>query len=407
VSLRERLFLALLTPEEQITRARTQTRRNASARILIGLAILLLACDTNFDSRSLVRSEPTRIRNAAPDSASRLPQWHLSVAFRVPISNRRDSSGVTSVDDIAIDRQGLIYILDRETKRVGTYNSQGQFARTLPTGETHLQDPIGIAIDSSRRTWIVDAGLRRYLRVDSSGAAQEFARQLEGYSVPWRGGFGKAGRLYDVAPSSSSQPQTLVLYDDNLRVIERAPLPQSDPTKMFNVRRGGFTTTASIPFSGETLWIYDGDRSIWYVNSARYSLFVLNLRGDTLRIVDRDYRYIPVTALQRDSAVHSLHWFERAGGVIERTRIPTQHPAIRAIVLDGNSAVWVVPQSETDRTETEFDIFDLTGRLVAIAKLGRQLVTPPLPRIVGDSLYAVYKDNVGGVDVGVFRITRH
>lgn len=375
--------------------------------LLSVLSCTLQSCDAGSrPANHVVGRQPVRIHSPEPESVSGLSQWHLTETLRIPVTGSLEPGLIESVDDIATDKRGVIYLLDRRNKKIVQFDSRGKFVRVVPRSRI-LQDPIGIATDRVGRLWIVDPAGPRYLRVDSSGEAQSFARSVRGYSVPWRGGIAKDGQFYDVSlTNAAGSPQEIVIYDTDLHIVRAVRIPKLSTVQTFTFGREPYTTTASVPFTGELLWSYDGDQRIWIANSAEYSLFVLDLKGDTLNIIDRSYQSIPIKDAERDSAIRALSWFVRSGGRIAENRIPTVHPALRALFLDGNLFVWVVPRTDRDHAEAQFDVFTSAGQLTAIVHVGRQLITNPLPRIVNGFLYAAIKDSLGRIDIARFQISR-
>jgi hypothetical protein len=78
--------------------------------------------------------------------------------------------------DVAIDKNGTIYVADRNNQRVQVYNSSGVYQRSIGyTGDCdwdfdHLCGPHGVGVDALDRLYIADTWNNRVLVFDSNGA---------------------------------------------------------------------------------------------------------------------------------------------------------------------------------------------------------------------------------------------
>src|SRR5690606_2659989 len=98
-----------------------------------------------------------------------------------------------------------------------------------------------------------------------------------------------------------------------------------------------------VPFSPALRWRLSPRGEIWLGITDRYRLHRLNFAGDTLRIIERMSEPVPVTALDRATALEGLTGFIQQGGTVDERRIPNVKPAFRVFSVDTEGYLWVRP----------------------------------------------------------------
>lgn len=127
------------------------------------------------------------------------------------------------------------------------------------------------------------------------------------------------------------------------------------------------------------------------------------LEGDTIRVIERAFEPLPVTAEDRDSAFARLEWFRRQGGRVDMSRVPGHKPAYQRIEVSDDGHLWVRPTLAERGEGDAWDVFDPDGRY-----LGRVRTAYSLGRVHfrGGRIYAVRADELGVQYVVRLRIDR-
>ncbi len=81
---------------------------------------------------------------------------------------------------LAIDREGRVYVSDRQNERIQIFTEDGEFIEEW----TGIFDPVNIFIDENESVWVLDASLNRVSRYS-----------MEGELLYHWGAYGEAGAL--------------------------------------------------------------------------------------------------------------------------------------------------------------------------------------------------------------------
>jgi NHL repeat len=96
----------------------------------------------------------------------------LVSSFEVPAS--RNLEGALTVVQIAADSAGNVYVPVVPDNEVLEYSPGGTLLRTFTgSGAGALNEPAGVAVDSSGNLWVADSGNERIVELDSGGAPVE------------------------------------------------------------------------------------------------------------------------------------------------------------------------------------------------------------------------------------------
>ncbi|MDQ6957462.1 MAG: 6-bladed beta-propeller, partial [Mariprofundaceae bacterium] len=69
--------------------------------------------------------------------------------------------------DVAVNKQGFVYVTDVRNKRVQKFSSNGDFILTF--GENLFEKPSGIAVASDATVWVTDYDLDKVFHFDGQG----------------------------------------------------------------------------------------------------------------------------------------------------------------------------------------------------------------------------------------------
>ncbi len=353
---------------------------------------------------------------------SALGTWGPGEAWRAVEEVRIGSADATDpvvlfadVWDVTVDALGRIYVLDRQPKEVRVFDRGGRHVRTLGReggGPGEFRNPIGLAWGPEGNLWVTDTGNARYEVFDTAGNyVDSRPRRIRGWGYPWGGGFDRSGRLYE--PSLFSDPairasrRVFIRHSVNGEVLatDTFELPQYE-SMVQRIEVEGGLTIVGIPFAPRLTWRFDGGDGVWFSVNEAYRLYYRTLGGDTVRIVEREYSPIAVTDSDRSSVRDRFAEFGEPATNEIIARIPEVKPAFESFVVDDRGYLWVAQTSATEqdisRGSVTFDVFDPEGRY--LGPMHVEIGTRPPPRIIGDQLVGVVRDELGVPYVVLHRI---
>ena len=201
------------------------------------------------------------------------------------------------------------------------------------------------------RLLVVDYQNKRYSVFDTAGTFLMSApRRLFPGSVvkPWQGAVDSQGRVIEwQRVMSSDDPARLrgVLIRTDSTFAPRdtldLALPEIDEVL---VAVGGGVARYTILLAPSLRWRLDGRRGhFWSSGSMDYRLVQASIAGDTLMIVEREYKPIPVRPEERDEAAEYLR---RVGARVPASRNPQYRQAFSSFLIDSEGFLWVVPTLE-------------------------------------------------------------
>jgi hypothetical protein len=327
--------------------------------------------------------------------------WDSATAWRIGEESRigsTDGEGATSfsrIADIAVDPRGRFYLLEGETQDIRMFDSTGRYVRTVGRkghGPGEFDQAIGMRWDPHGRLWVVDQGNVRYTVLDTAGRIVTTRRRpLAGFfSWRWDGGIDSLSRIYEWYRMPGEMERSALLgYDTAFAAADTFPLPAYQG-ELFKIEDKSRRVWSSVPFTPTLSWTFDPRGYVWFGISAPYRIYQRRLGGDTVRIIERAYEPLPVTAADRDSAVLRLDWFTKQGGQVDASRIPNVKPAFDQFFLDDAGNLWVDPVTARQDDDRVFDVFEPGGRYLGRARSDFPIVGTPVFR--GEWLYPVTQD---------------
>lgn len=398
-------------------------RARAHLRVAVFLAVLQGACgelpadDRRDVSIDTLASGAVEVRNPRSGEWPDGEGWTLTEDLRLGRIEGSTPDAFGEIRRYDVDEGGRIFILDGDAREVRVFGADGSHLRTLGgpgEGPGEFSQPWGLQVDASGRLWVVDMGNQRYsIWSAEGGLVDEMRRFGSGNVAPWPGTVLDDGRVVDVEYRTvdGERQRRLIVYDASGE--EQGLVPFSSwqrPT--FVAQTESSRTTASVPFSPRVVRALGRDGTLWTGISDAYRIVHRKLMDpDTLRIIEKAYDPVDVTGSEADAATERLAWFERQGGTVDRSRIPSEHPAYQDFFVDDQGFLWVLPTLPREGQVTEetlyaprppvFDVFDERG-----VRLGRLEAPVPLrqPRVVGAHLYGVTVDDLGVNYLVRFRI---
>jgi sugar lactone lactonase YvrE len=368
---------------------------------LVIALVVLTACARDDGARGWRGSIDTLpngtvvVRNEGPGLWDSDAAWRVVEDLRIGSADGEGPASFSRIADITADSHGRVYVLEGETQDIRVFDSTGHFIRAVGRrghGPGEFDQAIGMRWDPRGRLWIVDQGNVRYTVVDTAGRVVVARRRpVSGwFTWRWDGGLDSVGRVYEwYRVPGEMEGGALLRYDTTFTTTDTFPLAAYQG-EVFKLEDKSRRVWGSVPYTPNLSWIFDPRGYVWFGISAPYRIFQRRLRGDTVRIIERAYAPMPVTAADRDSAILRLEWFTKQGGHIDASRIPKVKPAFDRFFLDDAGNLWVDPVTARQEDDRVFDVFDPGGRYLGRARSDFSIVGTPVFR--GDRLYAATRD---------------
>jgi hypothetical protein len=292
-----------------------------------------------------------------------------------------------------VDARDRIYVLEGQADEIRVFDDGGAYVRTIGrrgSGPGELANPIGLDWDGDGNLWVVDVRNARYSVFDTAGTYITQHRRAAGfYALPWPGGFGPDGRFLDIGLDPPMSP-VLIHYDSSLAPVDTVRIPAFE-SETFDIPQ---RVSAIVPFSPSLSWRLDTRGFVWSAISGDYRLFQQTFAGDTVRVIERAYDHLPVTAADLEEANENLEWFRQEGGRPDLSRIPDVKPAIEGFQIDDAGYLWVHPVVGEARANRVFDVFDPDGRYLGAVESPVPLESYPRPVMTTHAIYGVTEDEL-------------
>lgn len=334
--------------------------------------------------------------------------WVLEEELRIGTMETDGPDLFGQIAALEVDSDGRIHVLERDAREVRVFGPQGEHLRTVGGrggGPGEFADPVGMGWGEGGTLWVVDPGNGRYAVFDPEGSfLRSEPRPIGGYTIPWPGGFGPDGHVYDQTFVPGGQ--ALVRFEPDLSRADTFPLPSYDSGEHFELRSNGNVMRASVPFTPGMRRALDPAGYLWSGITDRFRLVRTTLDGDTLLITERPVEPERVTTEDREQALEALEWFTRQGGEVDLRRIPSHRPVIGTLLVADDGHLWISPFTLSREGLARFDVLDPEGRYLGPVESDPAIAPFPPPLIRGDHLYAVVQDELEVPYVTRFRVVR-
>lgn len=337
------------------------------------------------------------VANHAPRSPEP-PRWHIEEEIRIGSNTPNDPAMFSQVAAVSASPAGDIVVADNATQEIRIFSPTGAYIRTLGhkgSGPGEFAGIRGIGWDDEGRMWVADPGNARYSRYDSAGTyLGDVPIRTPGTIIPWLGGLGRDGRLYDVAARLIGDRLEYRYYRmdrETGEILDTLPPMTYTPHQDPGLPMALFRMLPRFTFR------FDPAGFIWFGDTQQYRLTERTLAGDTVRIVDLDRPRARVTEAEKDSVMRVLA-AEPPGpeGVASRQDIPDRKPAFDRLYFDDAGHVIVEPDSRREDAGRIFDFFDDQGHYLGQARSDSAFVTfPALPFFRAGVMYGVTTDALG------------
>lgn len=350
------------------------------------------------------------VRSAADGLWAGGSPWRVELRARIGSVEGEGPDAFAFVVGLAADPFGRLWVLDRQAKGLRVFTPEGRHVRTVGReggGPGEFRDPGSVSLAPDGRLWVVDWGNQRISVFDTTGAlVADHGRRVAGYGWAWRGGFDPEGNFVDFLLDLPRQEARLPRFALDMQPVDTLPAPASPVSgEVFEARYAdGGQRMMAVPHTPRPSWSFAPGGGFWLAEGASFRLVRLSADLDTLRVAEREYRPVPLAAVERRAAEEQVRQFLGEEARVDLDRIPREKPAVLWIAVDELGYVWVRPGRPADAPPA-LDVFDPDGRYLGPVALPFDVAGDPL-RITADRIYAVHTSELGVPFVVVLDLDR-
>jgi hypothetical protein len=355
------------------------------------------------------------VRNGSRGAWKTGEGWRLVEVARIGSADVAGPAMFGNVVDLELDPFGRVWVADGQSQEIRVFDQHGAYVRTVGRqggGPAEFGRIAGMAWAPEGRLWVLDGGNLRWAVYDTAGALVTTRPRSSITSiVPWPGGFDAEGRLYDlesVPERDGPFEEILVRYGAGTAVADtfRFPPFHGDYFQASGGNaRNRSVTRVNVPFTGTRIWGVDPRGHVWIAVTDRYRLERRGFAGAPELVVERESRPLRVSRADRERVLKSYQWFERQGGRIDRSRIPSTYPALNAFFFDDSAYLWVQPAHPSGAT-VPLDVFDTAGKYLGRVEAPGRLLSRPAPVVRGGLMAALVRDEDDVPIVVVMRLQK-
>ena len=226
---------------------------------------------------------------------------------------------------VAVDKDRNIYVSDSGNQRIQKFNKSGKFLQSIGKkgqGPGEFEHPSGIAFDKENNIYVKD---NRAVEIfDESGS---FIRSISlGASIiSW--GVTSGGDIIGVDFSYDSKGLLWKLVHFASKSGKSRILKEFEPHKfgafMFNgVAVGGYN-----PYSPRLMYCTLDDKKAVYAYSSIYRLHVINGKGDSVLVIEKEGSPENISEKEKDSVLRTeISVAERSGKKLSKNELKKKYP---------------------------------------------------------------------------------
>ena len=307
---------------------------------------------------------------------------------------------------------GGFAVLDSQAQEIRVFGADGSHVATHGRpgeGPGEFVDATGLMLDPQGRIWAADPrGARMSVFDPVDGFLESFRYQYMVRGFIWAGTMTDRGHILKPSVSRQDFRPMLRVYDSTMTQIDSILSaeqngggrtdPEDSPSSFYFETPGDGYGLMRIPFypGGATHMDRNGERWSGRMADPGYRIRKHAPGGDTTLIVVTERPPVPVTAVERDSAIAGIREGLRESGVtteMDWSRIPDVKPALQSIFTSAEGNVWVAIPNLSGGTD--YDVLSSDGSYVGTVTAGTLGVYRGLPPVVvGDTFLAVVTDEL-------------
>ncbi len=335
--------------------------------------------------------------------------WRLEEDLRIGSleSNGPDMFG--QIGDLAVDGAGRVFVLEQQAHEIRVFDAAGTHIRTIGgegsgPGELNISFGGEVILEPSGRIWVNNSLNRRWELFSAEGeplaSTPVMSGSFGGGTVLARdGAFYMRDRVRDVEGGTSRavivrkeiHADQLVAVD----TIDAPPLPEGETvTASLSSGNNRLRMLLPVPFVQQPSFTFDPGGYFWVDPGEGYRLLALSPEHDTLRIIERLYDPVRVTAAEIDKEMGRFSTGPLAGSgtTIDRSRIPDHHPAFSRFRTDEANNLWV--RRALGQDVVAWEVFDPDGRFLGAVESSLDLARLTVHVITADAVYGVFRDEL-------------
>jgi hypothetical protein len=356
--------------------------RQPVAFLALAVALSMLAQAQVWKGRIIKEGDVTVVLNSR-DPIYRGPVLKLMEDWTVGAETGGGGPSLAKPWDIAVDEDGLLYVLDVQDACVKVFDGKGAYVRTIGRrgqGPGEIGAAFSIIIPTKAKTLIVnDVRGRRLAFFSLNGVFEK--------NLPLRG-------LTD-GPVVDSRFDVYIDTTDIQKGRESLKKMTPDLTTVLAEILDRPEDISHNPFKARTRWILDTEDRLILGTAVSYELDVFESDGHLSRKIKRDYDPQKVSKADIDE-------FLKRGappGVNPTYDYSTRHACYRSFFVDDQGHLFVQTWERTPGAAQDIhDIFDAQGRYIGRVALPRHedLINPTTRIVKKGKLYAIEPDDDGG-----------
>lgn len=316
------------------------------------------------------------------------------------ISGPREGTGFGQLGLVAMDSDANIIALDASESVVHQFNSAGSVMVSLGrrgAGPGEFAQLIGM-VPERRGLWTVDGGNARYTLFANGAVLHNASRSSTTYRLPWFGGVGTDGFLYDAIVDVASNRDVLLKLDASGQVEDTIALPQLQ-LDLPRLRRMEFP----LPYSPEVLRAFDPSGASFIARTDEYRLVRITFDGDTSGVVSRALDKRPLQKQQQDSIARVIAELAAELNVtVEASSIPQSFPLLAWCVVDDRGRLWI-GLWDADGT-VKVDVAYPDGSMQTDVPLPFRIIPGTKPAIAHDRFVGIEESATGEHQIRIARI---
>ncbi len=308
-----------------------------------------------------------------------------------------DVRGVQAASD------GTIYVLDFQAAEVRTFDSEGQYLRTIARpgeGPGEIGETNGIFLSGDTLLWMHDHRHWAVIGIDPEGVEKRrFPKQISTYGYIWSGIFDHRGRYWRATSHSDEQrtwpPEEGLVRSNSRRyyksynleseAVDSVYLGEGVSRSYIHANDDGWSYFG-IPFQESGMTAVNPPGGFWRAQNASYRIARIGEDGDTLLVIEAGLPAEPVTDGDRSSFIYGLLEGREDDPSLRRTAeaiaglMPEVKPVLAGLVVDDEDRLWVertgggnpagLPPVTPGEAFPFYDLFSQEGDYLGSVRLG-------------------------------------
>ena len=262
----------------------------------------------------------------------------------------REEYMFSEIGTIAVDDEERIYISDRKETHLKVFDKDGVYLITIGRkgqGPGEFERISGMQITHQKELLVFDMNMRRLSFFAGDGKLIETLSisELRPFKLNMNSkrNFIITSIALDLMTNQSISE--LKIYDNKMSLLKTIVTPS--PRSLFN------------PFDSFFIWKLGKDDNIIYGYNETYEMQILDLGGELIKKIVKDYDPVKITREEKEEA-------EKKYSPPNKIVYPQFRPAYRYFTLDDEDRIYVQTFEKTlDGNGYYYDIFDSEGKYIA------------------------------------------